>query len=394
MYLERNENEHADSYLWRVGLAVDAGELTWDEAGALINKELGTSTTVRSLQRKYQYGRAFYEHVFCEQSDTVDAQKLIEKLKKERIKLQATRNEANRLLRKETRAEYFFEQIRDVVKAYKTPKLKFSPSKPCKREYVLTIADIHAGAQIESENNLYNDEICKERFESLLSQVISFVKTAGLKRLKVLELGDSVQGILRMSDLVINQRPVVEETVFVSELIANFLQELSAYCEVDYYHCPTSNHSQIRPLASKASELGGEDLEYIISHFIEAKLEHNKRINIHINEHCEYIEVDIAGHECIAYHGHNIKGLKTALQRIQQLRRKFYSSLFLAHYHHAETMTVGESVDSNCEVLVAPSFIGSDPYADKLLVGAKAACAIYGYEQKRGHVSTETLYLN
>ncbi len=56
--------------------------------------------------------------------------------------------------------------------------------------------------------------------------------------------------------------------------------------------------------------------------------------------------------------------------------------------------TVNFNLDSDCEVLVAPAFIGSDTYADKLLVGAKASSAIYGYKPHKGHVSTETLYLN
>ena len=373
---------------------VNSSLLTWQEAAELLNSELGLHATKETYQRKYNGARSFYVNVFKKEPQTIDQKQLLEKLKKERIKLQTAKNENSRKLRKEAREELLFEQVRDILEPFKTPKLLYTPTTREARQYVLTIADIHAGAQIESENNKYNDDICKQRFDSLLSQVVDFVKLHNIAKISVLELGDSVQGILRMSDLVINQRPVVEEAVYVAELLATFVQELSAYCEVDYYHCPTSNHSQIRPLASKASELGGEDLEYIISHIIKAKLEHNERVTVNLNHGHEYIELNIAGHDCIAYHGHNVKGLKTALQRIQQIRHKFYSTLFLAHYHHAESYVVGESLNGNCEVLVAPAFIGSDTYADKLLVGAKASSAIYGYKPHKGHVSTETLYLN
>ena len=74
-------------------------------------------------------------------------------------------------------------------------------------------------------------------------------------------MGDDIQGILRLSDLQLNESSVVKATVFVAKTIARFLNDLSEYCFIDYYLCPTSNHSQTRPLGTKASEIASEDVE-------------------------------------------------------------------------------------------------------------------------------------
>lgn len=64
-----------------------------------------------------------------------------------------------------------------------------------------------------------------------------------------------------MSDLRINEVPVVQAVVEISQILAEFLNTLSTYCEIEYYHISSANHGQTRPLGSKASELATEDME-------------------------------------------------------------------------------------------------------------------------------------
>ena len=53
-----------------------------------------------------------------------------------------------------------------------------------------------------------------------------------------------------------------------------------------------------------------------------------------------------------------------------------------------------EGKDNDIEILVCPSFIGTCPYADSLLVGAKAACKIFVFDEKYGHTETHKIILN
>lgn len=316
-------------------------------------------------------------------------------LQKERQKLNATKIEYNRNLRHESRFELYYENIKEAITTLPLPEFYpiYSDLKT-QKEYVLGIADIHAGANFQSENNTYSLEECKDRFQILLGEVIDFVKDKKLSKIKVVELGDTVQGILRLSDLRLNETSVVEATVFISRVIAQFLNELSAYCYVDYYHVPTANHSQTRPLGSKASELATEDVEYVISNYIKDLTANNERITVTLNSGKEYIKIPILNFECIAMHGHRIKNIENALKDLSHLHRTFYDYVFLGHFHAGKELPVGETILNDMEVIVCPSFVGSDHFSDSLMKGSKSACKIYGFDDYKGLTETYKIILN
>ena len=402
MDIKRREEESENQYIWRIGQAIDNGQIEgWKFIVDTLNKELRNDETEyrdeSAYRKKYQYAKMFYDEIFSKYDEDDYMQELELKkrtIEKERQKLNATRNEYTRNIRQQSRFELFYEQVKNVIQELPTPELKeqlYSYNNDV--DYLLTIADIHCGANFVSENNEYSLDICEERFQILLEKTIDFIKNRNVSHLNVLQLGDSIQGILRLNDLKINESSVVEATVFVSKLLANFLNQLSSYCEIDYYHCPTSNHSQIRVLNAKASELGTEDIEYIISNYIKDSLKSNDRINVHINPKKNYIDFNIHGFDIIAMHGHQIKNINSALQELSQLKRKFYDFVFLAHYHANVEKVVGENILCDTEVIVCPSFVGSDPYSDSLLKGSKASSKIYGISDE-GHIETYKILLN
>ena len=316
-------------------------------------------------------------------------------IQKERQKLNATKVEYNRNLRHESRFELFYENIRDVTTALPLPEFyPIHEDVKTEKAYALSISDIHAGARFKSENNEYSLEECKRRFQVLLGDVIDFVKDKNLSKITVIELGDTIQNILRLSDLRLNETSVVEATVFIARVIAQFLNELSAYCYVDYYHVPTANHSQVRNLGSKASELATEDVEYVISNYIKDLTVNNNRITVTLNGGKEYVRIPIFDFECIALHGHQIKNIENSLKDLSHLHRRFYSFVFLGHYHAGKELPVGETSVNDTEVIVCPSFVGSDPYSDSLMKGSKAACKIYGFDKHKGLVETYKFVLN
>ena len=315
-------------------------------------------------------------------------------LEKERQKLYATKTEYSRQVRQQSRFELFYENVARELNEYDVPEFIGLNYSEQMKSYVLSIADIHAGANFITETNEYSfDEITK-RFNKLFNDVVYFVKEKNINNLKVLCLGDDIQGILRLSDLQLNESSVVRATVFVAKTIAHFLNELSAYCYINYYHCPTSNHSQSRPLGTKASEIASEDVEYVICNYIKDVLVNNNRISVHTNFGYEYIEIPIFDFKTIAMHGHTINNIDNALKDLTYHKKTFYTTVFLAHYHASKMGTVGEMSDTDCEVIVCPSFVGSCPYSDKLMKGAKPSCCIYGYDEKYGHIETYKIFLN
>lgn len=322
----------------------------------------------------------------------------ISELREERIKLQTVNLENSRMDRSEYRQKLYYEYVGKAISTLPLPEFKpllNTSQKTNHMHYLLTIADIHYGAFFKTMNNEYSIEIALQRFYDLYNNTISFIKKNSLNTLYIASLGDSIQGILRMSDIKLNDSTVVKSVVEISRIIANFLNQLSAYVNIEYYHVPFANHTQLRPLGSKANELPREDLEYVIGNYIMDLLRDNKHVNIHLaNEKEAGICIDIPGSTVYAMHGHQIKNLDSAIKDLSGLKREFIDCLILGHYHGGKEIPSGEGVYNDTEVLVSPSFVGSDPYSDSLFKGSKASVKIYGFDEIYGHTETYKFILN
>ena len=401
--LHRLENENEFQYTWRLGQAKDSGllDMDWNSIADLINKEFRNDEseyrTEAAYRKSYQQAKKYYESgVFNNLSEDEYFKELqVQKreLEKERQKLFSTKTEYSRQIRQQSRFELFYENVANELNAYDVPEFVGLNYSEQMKSYVLSIADIHAGANFITETNEYSFDEITRRFNKLFNDIVYFVKEKNITTLKVLCLGDDIQGILRLSDLQLNETSVVKATVFIAKTIAHFLNELSAYCYIDYYHCPTSNHSQTRPLGTKASEIASEDVEYVICNYIKDVLVNNNRISVHTNFGYEYIEIPIFDFKTIAMHGHTINNIDGVLKDLTYHKKTFYTTVFLAHYHAAKMGTVGEMSDTDCEVIVCPSFVGSCPYSDKLMKGAKPSCCIYGYDKKYGRTESYKIFL-
>ena len=394
---KRFENETDEELIYRI--CEDKDQIgSWNDVANIINELTGNDFGESTYRKKFQ---AFKKMLNANQSKFVDSDAQLKEieiqkreLQKERNKLYATKTEYSRQIRQKSRFELFYENVANEISLYDVPNFRYIDTLNQKNEYILSIADIHAGANFVTETNDYSFEEITKRFEKLYTDVVNFVLDKNISNLKVLCMGDDIQGILRLSDLQLNESSVVKATVFVAKTIARFLNDLSKYCFIDYYHCPTSNHSQTRPLGTKASEIASEDVEYVICNYIKDVLVNNSRIIPHMNFGYEYIEIPIFDFKTIAMHGHTINNIDNVLKDLTYHKKTFYTTVFLAHYHAAKMGTVGEMSDTDCEVIVCPSFVGSCPYSEKLMKGAKPSCCIYGYDKKYGHVETHKFILN
>lgn len=401
MDLHRKPGESAESYELRMCGLKDVLNKKWDEIASIINDELGQDYSESRYRKHYArtVGNVGNSQTLGTglvlDTDALDqmTQAKVE-LQMERQKIQAEKLELSRQLRIQSRFENFYDKVASVVKTLPLPDFYPLPASDNDKEYVLAISDIHYGSTFESENNCYSRQIAKERLEDLCGQVIDFVQKNDLTHLYVLSLGDSLQGLLRYTDLNLNDIPVVDCVVEISRILAQFLNELSSYCQIDFYAVSAANHTQTRPLGSKANELATEDLERVIISYISDMLVLNDRVSVHTDLSRDYVSFDIFDNKCIALHGHQISNLSTAIKDYSGLHQCWYSVLFCGHFHAGEELIVGERDGHNVEVLVAPGIVGSDPYSDKLRKGAKSAARIYGFDREFGHTTTETFILN
>lgn len=260
-------------------------------------------------------------------------------------------------------------------------------------QYIETIADLHGGAKFSVIGNTYSMDILRERLEKSLNQTIKFVQEKQLSRISVLSLGDIVQGMLRVSDVKLNEKWVSDALVFVMRLMADYLNKLSAYCYVDFYQVCFSNHDQPRMLGTKANELAGEDLGKIFFAYITDILSNNDRVKVIGDTENNCLEFNFAGFDCIALHGHTVSNLKTLSKDLSAHYRKFYDYVFVGHTHSAQIFTNEAGDEYDMETIVSSSVVGIDPYADKLLVGSKPSVQILGFHKTYGHVETKKIIL-
>ena len=380
-------------------------DLDWSEISAKYNINWN-GDSLRKAQQPPLLGGAFVKQYYDEKKvkeNYSDDEEYLDKLRKEkedirkeRIKLQTANIERNRVDRGESRQELYYEYVGNVIETLPLPEFKPILNEEIRSiNYLVTLADVHYGASYKSMNNEYSPEIAKERFEYLTGRLIEFVQEKNITTLSIVSLGDLIQGVLRLSDLKINDSSIVKATVEVCRLIANMLNELSVYTNVVYYHTPSANHTQIRVLNAKASELADEDLEYLMGNYIHDLCANNERITVRLaNEGEGFIELHIPGNEIIAMHGHQIKNIENAIKDISILHKKFYDSVILGHYHNGKEIPSHEGILGDAEVLISPSFVGSDPYSDSLCKGSKACVKVYGFDKLFGHTETYKIILN
>ena len=402
----RLPEETEEDYKIRLGGLRQTYRLTWQEIADVINAELGYNYSESKYRKEYNLylrGREDaqeeathvgtvrpQEEYYHFDSDEVEL--------KERMMNSTERTPYYRLMRQDARFERFYKMVGQEIKRLPVPDfLRLSVDEESNKEeheFLMTLADLHIGACFETVNNRYSMKIAQERFEKLLSKMVAFVGKHEIKRLRILSLGDIVQGILRISDFKLNEAPVVDALVYAMRLIADFLNKLSQYCYIDFLQVMYSNHDQLRPLGTKASELGAEDMGKIFFAYLRDVLADNLRISITGDKEHDFLEFKIFDFNCIALHGHQVRDVKNLYKDLANRHRKFYDYIFLGHTHSVKEFINAEGSTYDAITNVSGSFVGSCPYADSLFVGSKSSVKIYEYDKVEGQVASYKIILN
>ena len=114
-----------------------------------------------------------------------------------------------------------------------------------------------------------------------------------------------------------------------------------------------------------------------------------------MNNNFDYIEIPIFDFNVMALHGHTIKNLETALRDLSATHRKLIDYIIVGHWHNGKVIPGNEHESHDTEVLMCPSFQGTDPFAFyKLGKSSKAACKMFIFDEKYGCTGTEKFILN
>ncbi|GED72525.1 hypothetical protein BRE01_62270 [Brevibacillus reuszeri] len=396
--LQRLQGETVKAYKIRLCENKDTYQINWNQIADLINQETGDNFGESKYRKWYVNYKEGYEDAMIKGTSNLSSaiEDQTYTLHKERIKNQTIGVHINRIAREDARKEMLIEEFTRAVKenSLQPPEFHSLPYSTGDKGAVLGFGDVHFGKIFESVNNKYDEEEVRLRLADLFVQTVNKINQEQLTHLHIVNGADNVDGIgLRISQLMSLQFGLMDQVIRYQRLMVEWLNRLSTHVKITYHHVPSSNHTEIRPLGTKAGQFPKEDVERLIATYIHDMLANNQRIEVPQYKD-DYARFEICGYRFYAKHGHQIKNVKTALKDLSMLHREFIDYLILSHFHHAEEITVGEGETNDCEVIILPSVMGSDKFSDKLLTGAKAAGKMLIFEEGKGKVTSHTLKLN
>lgn len=397
--LRRLDGETEDQCVWRIGNAKAnglLGDMTWVEIANFLNKEFREDDTKyydsSAYRKKYKNFSDAYEGIFSKTNFTAaqisEYENQKRELQKEKIKIQTEKLEYNRWLREEAREELIAEHIAEAIKSLpplEIPK-RIAP-RHADREGVLLLADAHYGVDLKITGlfgeiiNEYSPEIFEARMWDLLNQVVEICHKEGFTSLNVYDLGDEIDGMLRVSQLWKLRYGVIESTVRYGRFISEWLNKLSESVYVKYQMVKDSNHCQLRLLGQPKNTFQDENMSYIIADKLMDRLGKNPNFEFEQNPTGYIYDPNVASYSVFGFHG-ECKNLEQAIKDLSRTYGTHIDFLVGGHKHHQNSENVGIESD----VIGAPSIIGIDDYSLSLNKTSDPGATLFILEDGKGKV--------
>lgn len=333
------------------------------------------------VARRMFYGSKYTLDLLGQESVAkLDSQDLVDELnekmwevQKERIRLSDQRTAFNKVVRARARQEELNDIIKKALSEGNLPELHytppvylestFAPEYHCNDTMLVSLNDIHYGLVVNNAWCEYSPEICAKMFEVYLGKIIEIGVSNGVKSVYVYNCGDSISGNIHIPIQVANKENVVRQVMGVSELIANFLSELSRQFEYVGYISVAGNHSR---LAKKEDAPYDERADDLIEWYLQARL--NNFENVHFltsNRIDETVSsFDLYGKTYVIVHG-DFDGSATKIASLQQMVGNDIYAVLLGHKHHNSYNS-----ENGIKTVMSGSFVGMDDYCvQKRIVG-------------------------
>ena len=319
--------------------------------------------------RKRMYGmKAVIDAIEREGEDAIRSTDRMSELDRKKIELQAERqkfydqrNAFNKLVRERSRQEELNEILVKSIQEGDLPRLdyEFDPYgvvTQSANDLLVSLNDIHYGATVENYWNTYNSDICREMMCRYLDRIIQIARTHSSQNCIIWANGDEISGNIHKSITVTNKENVIEQIKGVSELIAEFIAELSKHFVTVTFVSVAGNHSRLDP--NKDNALVSERLDDLIEWYLAARLQSFENVIIGGGEKVDetmYL-IDVRGKTYCGVHG-DFDGSPSKIQALQTMARKPLYAVLSGHLHHCKIDDV-----QGIRTIMAGSFLGMDDY--------------------------------
>lgn len=278
-------------------------------------------------------------------------------LRKERQRFFDQRNEYNRMVREQAREEELREILQRTIESGKLPVLEYEPFEAyvTDTDLIVSLNDLHYGAQHSNYWGEYNSDICKQMLAKYLDSIIAITRTHKAQDCYVTCNGDCIAGLIHQSIRVTNKENVIEQITGVSEMIAQFLSELSVYFNRVYFSSVAGNHSRID---KKDDAVLQERLDDLVEWYLKARMAAFDNVVI---GHGQKIDstmhlMNIRGLNYLSVHGDFDPSISNVTNLQAMVGQPLYTVL-MGHRHHNATDVV-----QGIRVVQSGSFLGTDNY--------------------------------
>ena len=295
-------------------------------------------------------------------------QKMLE-FKKERQRFFDQRNALNKVVRDLARQDENADILERAIADGSIPRLEYQPVyiEHSENDLMVSLNDLHYGAYVDNYWNYYNSDVCRYLLRAYLDKIFEIVELYKPENCYVWANGDLISGNIHKSIAVSNRENVIQQVVGVSELVAEFLAELSGRFKHVYFSSVAGNHSRIE---EKSLASPHERLDDLVEWYLRARLQNFENIgfdNYRKIDDTMYL-LDIRGKTYLGVHG-DYDGSPGRIQSLQTMAQEPVYAILSGHLHHNKVDSV-----QGIKTVMAGSFLGMDDYC----VGKR----IYGAQQQ------------
>lgn len=376
---KRLDDENERQFLWRLGQAKDNGlvDFNWEEIADIMNKEFREDVSEyrseAAYRKPYQQAKQFYEagtfSKFSEDTYIAELREAKHEVRKEKQKLWDERTALNKVLREEGRRESMFDIVKYAIEKYQPIKFDYEPHTvdSSDNDLIIHLTDIHCGVNIDSPFNKFNTNILKDRLQRFLNEILDIQRMYQSENAYLILGGDNISGLIHLNARIEAKENIITQIMTVTDMISNFIYELSKVFNKVEVHTTAGNHS--RSVANKQETLKGENFDLLVPYICKKDLKNIENIEFAENHlDCDIATFMVRGHMVYATHGDK-DTTKNVVYHMTNFARKAKLPLpdmcYLGHRHTNSLETIDD-----VKVIQSGCVDGMDSYTiDSRLVG-------------------------
>ena len=238
MQYTRLSNETDEELIYRICSQKDIIG-TWNAVADILNSIIGVEMDESTYRKKYAKLKGVPSYHSTDLNDAFD-------FEKEKIKIRDERNELRRLIREQARRESYKDQIIRSLSTYPGVQLNYQPKlqieyTPAENDMIISLFDLHAGLEVHNHVNNFDSTVLANRLHQYLDKICSVALLHKSEKGYVI-LSELLSGIIHPTLRIENNQDLIDQFLFVTDCIAQFLVELSQiFTEVHVYMAP-GNH--------------------------------------------------------------------------------------------------------------------------------------------------------